>query len=511
MASIYQTFLRSPRIEHLAANASIHYITTTTTILKPDAIIKHLEVQSRAVEKKEEKVLNITEASNGICLETETVLEFRKGGGVILPGMDENMLADMTVVCPMVHVVTFDSDGKIAQIRLYWDQGTMLKQVEAIGKTGRNWPIRDGKAMIKVVQDSVKTSGQVAAKAQNNDASRTASGRMPDDYTKRLFATGEEPERSRSTSGVAPRESAKPGQRQWGELFASEETAVDGASDIGSPNVRSPYQPILKAGAGKNYSANRLFDEKDGTQRERSPERKQVDPNKYEHFEFGNGEDAPSKLNQALGLKAKKQTSNWDFEDFATPAKHVPKHNPGQERHFGYGIDNDDDTPHKRNPSHPPRPDADTNFEMTENISPQKGPLSTKTNINSSRRQGDYDDHFSMKNTSSPAGENTAPLKPSSNTNAPLRPRDDMKTHWAMDGQGDEPAPISKGKKIYKTAGDGMGGRAGTRFWDVAGDDAPENYGGKGGQKQVYKTAGNGMGGRKGHGLEWSIGDPDAM
>ncbi|KAG8626819.1 hypothetical protein KVT40_005764 [Elsinoe batatas] len=509
MASIYQSFLRAPRIEQLAANASIHYITTTTTILKPDAIIKHLEVQSRAVEKKEEKILNVTEASNGLCIETETILQFRNGGGVILPGMDINMLADMTVVCPMVHVVTLDSDGKIAQIRLYWDQATMLKQVEAIGKTGRNWPIRDGKAQVKLVQDSIKTPGQAAAGAQSDIALRTTSGRVEEDYTKRLFATAEEPERSRSTSGVAPRESAKPGQRQWGELFVSEQTAGDAVSDIGSPNVRSPYQPVLKAGAGKNYTSNRLFDEKDGTQRERSPERKHVDPNRYDHFEFGAGDEVPSKLNKALGLAGKKQTSNWDFEGFATPAKHVPKPQKEHERHFGYGIDDDDNTPQKRNPTHLPRPDAKTNFEMTEDISPHKGPLSTKTNINTSRRHDDYDAQFQMKNASSPAGEN-AP-KPRSNTNAALKPRDDMRSNWSLAEMGSDDAPGIQNKKIYKTAGDGMGGRAGTRFWDVSADDAPENYGGKGGQKQVYKTAGNGMGGRKGHGLEWSIGDPDAM
>jgi len=54
-----------------------------------------------------------------------------------------------------------------------------------------------------------------------------------------------------------------------------------------------------------------------------------------------------------------------------------------------------------------------------------------------------------------------------------------------------------------------MGGRAGSRLWDIASDDAPESYGGKGGEKQVYKTAGNGMGGRKGTGLSWSIGNED--
>ena len=52
--------------------------------------------------------------------------------------------------------------------------------------------------------------------------------------------------------------------------------------------------------------------------------------------------------------------------------------------------------------------------------------------------------------------------------------------------------------KIYKTAGDGMGGRAGARDWMIGEPD-----------KKIYKTAGDGMGGRKTTtgGRGWGIGD----
>ena len=40
----------------------------------------------------------------------------------------------------MVH---FDKSGKITQIRQYWDQGSLLKQIDVIGARSRNWPIRD--------------------------------------------------------------------------------------------------------------------------------------------------------------------------------------------------------------------------------------------------------------------------------------------------------------------------------------------------------------------------------
>lgn len=102
MANTYQTFLASPSEALLAPNASLHYITTTTTIREPAAIIKHLQAQSKMVEKKSEEVLSCIESSNGVCLETETTFKFVKSGGLILPQMDDNMLADMTAVCPMV-------------------------------------------------------------------------------------------------------------------------------------------------------------------------------------------------------------------------------------------------------------------------------------------------------------------------------------------------------------------------------------------------------------------------
>lgn len=60
--------------------------------------------------------------------------------------------------------------------------------------------------------------------------------------------------------------------------------------------------------------------------------------------------------------------------------------------------------------------------------------------------------------------------------------------HWAFS------APRTD-QKIYKTAGDGMGGRKGGTDWMI----------GEGEQK-IYKTAGDGMGGRSGA-RSWGIGD----
>ena len=159
MASTYSSFLQSPNASHLASDASINYITTTTVINEPAAILKHLQAQLKQVAKKEERVLNAIEGPDSLFLETETTLQFNNGGGAYLPSMDENLLDEKLVTFPLLHVVNFDADQKIKQIRLHWDQGTLLKQVEAIGRTGRNWPIRDGKAQVDAITKSLKSSG----------------------------------------------------------------------------------------------------------------------------------------------------------------------------------------------------------------------------------------------------------------------------------------------------------------------------------------------------------------
>lgn len=102
MADVYQQFLRAPSATLLAPDASLHYITTTSSIHEAPAIIKHLEAHSKQVEKRNEDVLSSIESSNGICVETATTYRFVKGGGMILPQMDDNMLADMEAVCAMV-------------------------------------------------------------------------------------------------------------------------------------------------------------------------------------------------------------------------------------------------------------------------------------------------------------------------------------------------------------------------------------------------------------------------
>lgn len=350
-SNTYLQWLQSPTTSALASDASLHYITTTTTISEPTAILKHLTAQGKQVVKKEEKVLHVIEGANAACIETSTTLQFRLGGGTYLPSMDANLLDERIVTFPLTHIVTLDSEQKIKQVRLYWDQATLLKQVEAIGKTGRNWPIREGKTQADLVVSSVKASGAQAPAASAAKKTEPAAAPASDlpirtGHSQRdsvsvtrdphaslsLFAErdpNEDVEHSYEGPRHAVRASAKPPPREYNELFATENRP---------PTADSVTSP-LKGGAGKNFADIRLFDQDEPAAEPPSPERKRTYGKKYEHFAFGDGEDAPQPAQSAAARNKSKSAATFSFEDFATPEKLIPKPRRDDERHWGAGVD----------------------------------------------------------------------------------------------------------------------------------------------------------------------------
>jgi hypothetical protein len=195
LQAAYQQFLAAPNSSALAANASLHYVTTTTSFYGPTDIIKHLKSLHNQVKKAKEDLLHVVEGRSAIAVEIDTCLEFLINGGVYLPGLDDNFVSGRAVylaivsshspptrahartpthreertsalrqwlanICRLqIHIVSFDDDGKIAQIRQSWDQGALLKQLDVIGKTGRNWPIRDSKDQLREITNSLKADG----------------------------------------------------------------------------------------------------------------------------------------------------------------------------------------------------------------------------------------------------------------------------------------------------------------------------------------------------------------
>lgn len=180
LAAKYKAFLAHPAADALAENASLHYITTLTSIHEASAIIKHFQVQEKLLKKKDQKLLTAIESADGLSVDVEATIEFVNGGGAYLPGLDDNFVADRTVTFPMVHMVHFDKDQKIIQVRMYWDQGALLKQIDVIGARARNWPIRDGKDQTRLISTSFAT----VAQSQSAPASRpSTAARGPDDVS----------------------------------------------------------------------------------------------------------------------------------------------------------------------------------------------------------------------------------------------------------------------------------------------------------------------------------------
>lgn len=102
LQAAYKQFLAAPSSSALVDNASLHYVTTTSSFTGATDIIKHLATVRNRINKKKEDALFAIESQNVLVFEAETTLEFVSSGGPYLPGMDDNFLADRTVYLPIV-------------------------------------------------------------------------------------------------------------------------------------------------------------------------------------------------------------------------------------------------------------------------------------------------------------------------------------------------------------------------------------------------------------------------
>ncbi|KAF8472536.1 hypothetical protein BDZ91DRAFT_652445 [Kalaharituber pfeilii] len=503
----YLRFLSSPKASALTkSTAGLHYITTAQSV-SGESIISHLNSQNNQLEKKSENVLSAFETQDSLVLETETTIEFKTSGGFYLPGLDDNFLADQTATFVLIHVVTF-IDGHISQIRLYWDQGTLLKQMGVIGRTGRNWPIKEGHEQSKVVQLSASkvtlTSSSIEATPQTRDRgvsnasnSSTASIRpTPDPHsTLSLFTPREpEPETFNKPAVIPPRNSAKPPPRDLSELFVSsdnESTSTKGGKTDEAVPPRAPAQ----YNRGRSYN---FLDEsgEDGATQQQLQDSVKVNPQKYAHFDFG--DEAPEVPPALAPVKESRNKASWDFADFSTPEKRPVRIRPDGVRHFSWG--DDDETIAARGSVTGAQSNANARLEAQ------------------SHAKRDAQSHFVIADES-PAKPYSAAKVSTADRKAALK---DMDSNLGCDveqlGGG--------GRTIYKTRGDGMGGRK------VIDDDEPIKSVPKvvpkvtrieksqeddvdrkpaqveqlaGGNRTIYKTTGDGMGGRKGTSSFWDF------
>ncbi|CAI6331571.1 unnamed protein product [Periconia digitata] len=539
--STYKAFLASLSPSALADDASLHYVTTLTTLQGATAISKHYAVQDKLLKRKGDKILSVVDGGNSLSVDVETTLEFIHGGGAYLPGLDDNFVADRVVTFHMIHIVHFNEQGKIHQIRLYWDQGSLLKQIEVIGARARNWPIRDGKDQIRLVASSAKivpsadSSKAGAARGEDEVSVRSSRSRgsttnaMNDPHASlQLFQARDVNRESSESRPAGPRtQSMKPPPRDLGELFVDEASAA-----AANPNDSPAKHGIpTKSGGGRNFKSNRLFDEAGEEETAPTPMSSvKTNAKKYSHFEFGDGEDTP-KVKEGHRSSRSHHQSNWDFEDFNTPAKTKTKILSQNVRHFGWSDDEvsahyepqsveEEGSPIRRPVVHKARPDADAHFDFEDEATPEgQRKLVSNKGRNANKGMGLYKDHV-LGSSGEEEGANPGDNKRGHNDvtthvrndsrKKDFAPHFEMADNSPSHGKTDTKAAVPEIKKkaiqtnwkLYddtpgnrggiNVAGNGMGGRKGTEFSLY--EDEPEDKT----ESRHIKSMGNGMGGRKG-------------
>lgn len=516
LQAVYKQFLAAPNSTALAQNASLHYITTTTSFNGPTDIIKHLSAQRNHIKKNKEDFLNVIEGQNALAVQTELTLEFLDNGGPYLPGLDSQFLSDRVVYISVLHVVNFDSDNKIMNIQQSWDQGALLKQLDVIGKTGRNWPIRDSQEQLKMIARTAVKSGAPSA-PEANSHTRTSSSNAT---RKHANSRSEEP----APTPVSPYAGTRPRQRTFEEILG-DETNFDSPERQGSPSKAIPP----KIGAGKNFPVSRLFDKPDDAPSEpdspddgKSPERYlKPHPKKFNHFDFVDGSDPADAPQAGVAFDSikSKHRQTWDFEDFQTPQK--PKFGKPlrkqEMRHWGTDENDIDESPAKAAPGKagPPgkaRRDADAHFEMLDDgsTSVQRGPARPR-GAGYTGGMSLYNNHMVTEDGSDPH-QSPDPRALGNITNQKHRTKNEG-PHFTMgdnsptyDERPHAPVPDDRKKNISNMQSswstyDKSPAAQKENKPSQAPDDLREN-----GPNHRIKLGGDGMGNPKG-GRGWSLGD----
>ncbi|KAG2412094.1 hypothetical protein HFD88_009650 [Aspergillus terreus] len=481
LKDLYQTFLADPKSASLASDVSLIYIPTTTKIDGADAVRNHLTRQDHVLKRKSQQVLDTIEGPSSLCLDVEATVEFVSGGGPYLLALDDNFLSDRVATFPTVHIVRFNSQNQIQNVRVYWDQASLLKQVEVIGARGRVWPIRDAKDQTRLIKSTVVSTPSattndrpaptpaaptpsLSADQENTPPKRVGSPgkkHIKDPYASESLFDLLSPTKDREQPVRAPRApaSAKPPQRDLSELFVGDDDAdapdptpskpktiapkagagkhfkpsrIFGGDDEDEP-ASTPVAP--KVGAGKHFRASRIFDDDETVRSQESHEQiaYRAHPKRFEHFELG-ADNSEREIKPKTTRPLSRQGPQWNFEDFATPEKPRRQLRGEEVRHFGWSDDEPDlqDSPPAKPRMVQPRRDAETHFQLTDEMEePAQGRIISsfgnrgKTLYNNPL-YNEADDELPDK---SKAAANKAPL--SIVQNGPNRKKD-FESHWGV-------------------------------------------------------------------------------
>ncbi|KAL2831777.1 hypothetical protein BDW59DRAFT_140007 [Aspergillus cavernicola] len=477
LKDVYQRFLADPRSAPLASDVSLIYITSTTELNDAEAVIKHLTRQQHIVNVKSQTVIDTVQGSNSLCLDVVTAVQFVSGGGAYLPNLDETFLLDRVATFPTIHIVRFNSKNQIQNVRVHWDQASLLKQVEVIGNRARNWPVRDADKqtrLIKFAAASVPADNGPPPVALAKPASSAKEGQqqapeappspgkkyIKDPYAAESLYELLSPSSDRSQPVRPPRApaSGKPPPREYNELFVGdEESEVPDATPSRSriqtkTGAGKNYRPSRifdtdeveglknatpvapKAGAGRNFRPSRLFDDDETAANEKPGQiAYRANSKRFDHFELG--ADNSEREIKAPASRPTSRHNHWDFEDFATPEKPRRQARGEEIRHFGWSDDEPgQDTPPVKPRVLHPRRDAEMHFRLTDVDDEDQGARIIKSYQN--KGLGLYKDTLYSEENDVDAQEDTKSIasidRPLSLVhNGPNRQKD-FQSHWQV-------------------------------------------------------------------------------
>ncbi|KAJ6015340.1 hypothetical protein N7540_009931 [Penicillium herquei] len=382
----YRKFLVNPKSAKVAANVSLFYVASTTKFQGSDSVITHLSRQSGIVKKKSEQIINAIESSDSLVLDIETTLEFLEGGGAYLPSFDDNFLADRVVTIPTLHIVHWNAEQEIQQVRIYWDQGSLLKEVEAIGARSRGWPIRAGQEQTRLLRSAVAAKSAIAPELPLQNGTKEPAARpgspgkrhIKDPYAADSLYDLLSPNKADAKNeSAAPRpRSSSPGKKHTRDPYAAESLTELLSPSKASPEPVRPYAPSAvkpptrdlsdlliddeapdtpskpermvapKAGAGKPQ-VNRIFSHEDNLDQDRAAYKS--NPKRFKHFQIGDDDSqAGGNLDQdrAAYKSNPKRFNHFEIGDDDSEAggnlhhdRAAYKSNPHRFNHFQIGDD----------------------------------------------------------------------------------------------------------------------------------------------------------------------------
>ncbi|KAJ5719907.1 hypothetical protein N7493_006785 [Penicillium malachiteum] len=486
----YRKFLANPRSAKVATNVSLLYVASTTKFEGSDSVLTHLSRQSGIVKKKSEQIINAIESSDSLVLDIETTLEFLEGGGAYLPSFDDNFLADRVVTIPTLHIVHWNAEQEIQQVRIYWDQGSLLKEVEVIGARSRSWPIRAAQEQTRLLRSAAAAKSATAPELPLQNGTKEPAARpgspgkrrIKDPYAADSLYDLLSPNKADAENeSVAPHPYAaesltellspskaspepvrpyapsavKPPTRDLSDLFIDDE----------APATPSKPERVIapKAGTGK-AQVNRIFSQEDSLDQDRAPYKS--NPKRFNHFELGadNSELEEKDVGTPKSGAGKPQVNRiFSQEDNLDQDRAAYKSNPHRFSHFQIGDDDSEAGGNldKDRAAYKSNPHRFSHFQIGDDDSEAGGNLdkdraaykSNPHRFNHFQIGDDETDPATPKKSSAPLSEqarnfgysDTAEVDTPPARNHVFKPRRDADVHFEMNDekQDEEPRPFA--------------------------------------------------------------------